>query len=243
LEKQILRQAIEQIESNHWSDPSCRGLVLAAEGWHAGVIGIVASRIVDRYRRPTVMLALSNGEGHGSARSIAGFHLAAALENCHHLLLTHGGHEMAAGLRLETSHLEEFRKAFCDFAQHSVTDEMLLSPLRLECVADISQLSQAVVTDLRRLGPFGHGNPKPLLCIQNATVAAPPRRVGKAGDHLQLHIKQGDQTIKCIAFGHGDLMDRLSPGTVIDLAVEPDLNEFNGRVNVELHIKDVHFSA
>src|SRR5580704_11269820 len=103
---------MEQIETNRWADDGQRALVLAAEGWHAGVIGIVASRIVDRYCRPTVMIALSNGQGQGSARSVAGFHLANALESCSKHLLAHGGHEMAAGLKIETGHLEDFREAF-----------------------------------------------------------------------------------------------------------------------------------
>jgi single-stranded-DNA-specific exonuclease len=98
------------------------------------------------------------------------------------------------------------------------------------------------VSDLHRLGPFGYGNRKPLLVCKGLELAAPPRRVGKTGDHLQLYVRQGRDTIKCIAFGHGSLFDRLQPGVVLDVAFEPTLNEFNGRISVELTVKDVQFA-
>jgi single-stranded-DNA-specific exonuclease len=239
VEKQILEQALAQIQANAWDQE--RALVLAGEGWHAGVIGIVASRIVDRLCRPTIMVALSNGHGQGSGRSIAGFHLTHALESCGTHLLAFGGHEMAAGLKIETGRLEDFRRAFCNLAETAVTDEMLVPQLRLECLADLGQITQPLVSEMDRLGPFGHGNPKPLLCLQNVAVAAPPRRCGKNGDHLQLMVKQGQRTIKCIAFRSGELLDRLGPGAALHLAVEPVINQFNGHTNVELEIRDIQF--
>ncbi len=241
LEKKILGEAMAQIEANHWGDSTHRALVLAGEGWHAGVIGIVAARIVDRFRRPTVMIALSNGVGQGSARSVAGFHLSKSLERCKEYLLAWGGHEMAAGLRIQSDRVEAFREALDGAARETVTDEMLVPQLRLECVADLGQMTEALVTEMRRLGPFGHGNPRPVLCVRDVSVAAVPRRVGKTGEHLQLIVKQGQRSIRCIGFRYGELFDRLGPGTKIDLAVEPSLNEFNGRRNVELEIKDLQF--
>jgi single-stranded-DNA-specific exonuclease len=242
VEKQILEQAVAQVEANGWADEQNRALVLGAEGWHAGVIGIVASRIVERFCRPTVMVALSNGHGQGSGRSIAGFHLARALESCREHLEAFGGHEMAAGLKLETARLDDFRRAFCEVAAMSVTDEMMKPMLRVECAAELSQISEALVKDLARVGPFGHGNRKPLLCVEGAFVAGAPRRVGKTGDHLQLVVKQKGQAMRCIAFGAGELIDRLSSGKEIRLAVEPGINEFNGRTNVELVVKDLQLT-
>jgi single-stranded-DNA-specific exonuclease len=241
VEKQILQQALAQIESNGWASDENRALVLSADGWHAGVIGIVAARIVERYCRPTVLIATSNGQGQGSARSIPGFHLANALESCSQYLLAHGGHEMAAGLKIESARIDDFRAEFLKIASSLVTDEMLIPQLRVECSADIPQITEALVTDLQRLGPFGHGNRKPTLCLDNSIIAASPRRVGKTGDHLQLTVKQNRQTIRCIAFGAGDLMDKLPAGASIRLAVEPCINEFNGRRSVELHVKDIQF--
>jgi single-stranded-DNA-specific exonuclease len=243
VEKQILEQALAQIETNGWGDNRNRALVLAAEGWHAGVIGIVASRIVERFCRPVVMISLNGETGQGSARSIAGFHLAHAMESCSSHLLAFGGHEMAAGLKISADRVDDFRKAFCEFAAANVTDEMLVPQLRLESTADLSQITAPLVKELQRLAPFGHGNRKPLLCIDAATVAGPPRRVGKTGDHLQLTVKQDRQMIRCIAFQCGELIDRLSPNTAVRLAVEPCINEFNGRSSVELEVKDFQFSG
>ena len=115
--------------------------------------------------------------------------------------------------------------------------------MQLECIADLSHITEPLVRELGRLGPFGHGNRKPLLCIDAATVAGPPRRVGKTGDHLQLLVKQNRQTIRCIAFQCGELIDRLSPNTSVRLAAEPCLNEFNGRTTVELQVKDFQLLA
>lgn len=243
VEKQILEQALAQIESNGWAKDSNRALVLAAEGWHAGVIGIVASRIVDRYCRPTVMIALSGNQGQGSARSIPGFHLANALESCSQHLLAYGGHEMAAGLKIDSAHVAEFRQAFCQAADSLITDEMLIPQLRVECSANLPEITETLVTDLQRLGPFGHGNRKPTLCLDRAIVAGNPRRVGKTGDHLQLTIKQKRQTMRCIAFGAGEMAESLASGSEIRLAVEPTINEFNGRRSVELQVKDFQFPA
>jgi single-stranded-DNA-specific exonuclease len=243
IERKILQQAVEQVtEQKLDADGSC-AIVLGREEWHPGVIGIVASRLVDRYHRPAIMVALDNGHGQGSGRSIAGFHLSRALEACAEHLDTYGGHEMAAGLKLQTSKFEDFRRQFCVHAGSVLTPEMLVPELRLDCVADLTHFTEALVTDLKRLGPFGHGNRRPVLCCRGLEVVAPPRRVGASGDHLQLLVRQGaaGQPIKCIAFGYGPLFDRLTPGTAIDLAVEPSINEYNGRRSVELEVKDVQF--
>ena len=99
------------------------------------------------------------------------------------------------------------------------------------------------MTDLKRLAPFGHGNRRPVFCCRGLTLAGEPRRVGKSGDHLQLHVRQGNISMKCIAFGlAGAIFDKLQTGMIVDLAVEPQLNEFNGRVSVELQVKDLQFA-
>jgi single-stranded-DNA-specific exonuclease len=241
LEREIFQQAVAQVEANGWADDRHRALVLGAEDWHAGVIGIVASRIVERFCRPTVMIALSNGTGQGSARSVSGFHLTHALEACGKHLLSYGGHEMAAGLKLETARLEEFREAFAEFARTAVTDEMLLPQITIDAVVNLSQITEPLVRDLQRLAPFGQANRRPILAVEGVTVASVPRRVGKDGDHLQIMIRQGNAAMKCIAFKCGDLFERLTPESTVSLAVEPCVNEFNGRRNVELEVKDFRF--
>src|SRR5690606_20911999 len=116
---------------------------------------------------------------------------------------------------------------------------MLVPELRLESLAELRQINEALVRDLDRLGPFGQGNRRPLLCCQGLTLAAAPRRVGKTGDHLQLQVRQGNSQFKAIAFNFGEMFDQLKPGIHLNLAVEPTINEFNGYRNVELEVKDL----
>ena len=192
IERKILEEAIAQATELKSTHEDCRGIVLGAAGWHPGVIGIVASRIVERFNRPTIMVALGDEIGQGSGRSIAGFHLAQALDACHDHLEAHGGHEMAAGLKLQPSKFEDFRAAFCEYASQTIQPEILVPQLHLDTLAELQHVTHALVIDLKRLGPFGHGNRKPLLCCRGVTLASPPRRVGKTGDHLQLFVRQGE---------------------------------------------------
>ena len=148
---------------------------------------------------------------------------------------------MAAGLKVKAEKFEDFRAAFCAHAKGVIRPELLVPELKLDTLAELRHINAALVQDLQRMGPFGHGNRKPLLCCRGLQVAGTPRRVGKTGDHLQLQVRQGNSQMKCIAFNHGALFDRLTAGTVIDLAVEPVINEFNGYVNVELEVKDLQF--
>jgi single-stranded-DNA-specific exonuclease len=239
VEKQILGQALAQAEELKCSGEDCCGIVLGGVGWHPGVIGIVASRIVDRFHKPAIVVALGEGLGQGSGRSISGFHLAKALDACTAHLVGHGGHEMAAGLRIKPENFENFRRDFGEYARRTITAEMLVRQLRLDVRAELRFLNAGLVNDLKRLGPFGHGNRRPLLFLHDVELAAPPRRVGKTGDHLQLYVRQGETSMKCIAFGAGAMCDQLRPGMSLDLAAEPQVNEFNGRTSVELAVKDL----
>jgi len=243
IEKGILESAVQQAILLGCDRDDCRAVVLGGEGWHPGVIGIVASRIVERFHRPTVMIALNNGHGSGSARSISGFHLAHALEVCTEHLETHGGHEMAAGLKMQSANLIPFREAFCAHARELLTPEQLIPEITLEATATLGQLTLALVKDLQRLGPFGQGNPKPLICVPGVTLASPPRRVGKAGNHLQMLVRQGTATMQCILFNAADGLEKLEKGTVIDLAAQAQLNEYNGYVSVQLCIEDLRESG
>ncbi len=191
------------------------------------------------------MVALNSGEkggmGQGSGRSVSGFHLAKALETCGGHLLAYGGHEMAAGLKMETSKLEEFRAAFCEVARGMVSEEMLKPRLRIECAAELTEITEGLVNDMRRLGPFGHGNRRPVICVEGITVGTEPRRVGRTGEHLQIQVKGEKGAMKCIAFGAGAIVDRLKAGTAVRVAAEPEINEFNGRRSVELNVRDIEF--
>ena len=244
VERGIVEEAMELANELGDTSADSRAIVVAKKGWHQGVIGIVASRLVDKFNKPTVIITLDeDGTGHGSARSIQGFHLAKAFNACGEHLQRHGGHEMAAGLAMAPGKFEDFRAAFRAHAQSSIQTEQLVPSINVDCVTTLDQVSEALVSEMDRLGPFGNGNPRPLLACRDLTLTAAPRRVGKNGDHLQLFLRQGDHYMKAIAFNAASMIDKLEAGKPISLAVQPQLNEYNGRISVELEVKDIQVSS
>ena len=243
-EKKTLEEALAQAIELGFDDETSRAVVLGSGDWHAGVIGIVASRVVERFGKPAVLVALANGEGAGSGRSVAGFHLARGFAACGDHLIKHGGHEMAAGLKVATEKFEGFREAFVAHANETIDVELLVPTLKIDATAELRDFTGGLVHDLQRLAPFGQGNRRPTFAVMNVTLAGPPKCVGKTGDHVQLYVRDGDTHMKCIAFGLGkcEIMEQLVAGTRIDLAVVPSINEWEGRVSVELEVRDVRMA-
>lgn len=241
-EKRILEQAIEQIESLGLAEDDSRAIVVGGAGWHPGVLGIVASRLVDRYHRPAIVCALEAGHGHGSGRSIPGFHLSRALDACDEFLESHGGHEMAVGLRVLPERFEAFREAFRAHAASVLPVDLLTPELLIDCEAELRQITEGLVQDLRRLGPFGQGNRKPLLWCRSVELAAEPRRVGRNGEHLQFYVRQNGVAMKAIAFRAGAWADDLRRGGAVHLAVEPQINDWSGGRSVELTVRDLQLA-
>lgn len=243
IEREIVGEAIRQAEELGLCDEGCHAIVVGSTNWHPGVIGIVASRLVDRFHKPTIVIALGEDGGttggHGSGRSIAGFHLAKALDACKAHLKSCGGHEMAAGLKIDPSNLAAFRDAFLDYAKSNLTAEQLVPELRIDAIAALGDVSHAFVDELARLGPFGNGNPRPMIACRGVELTAPPRTCGKKGEHVQLFLRQNGTTMKAIAFNAAAMLDDLNSGRPLDLAVMPTLNEWNGKVSVELEVKDI----
>ena len=239
LERRIVAEAVQQVTELGQDGDQSRAIVVGAKGWHAGVNGIVASRLVDRFYRPTIVIALDEQTAQGSGRSVAGFHLANALSSMSHLLEGSGGHEMAAGLRLRSDQFEPFREAFLEHAAQNVAPELLVPTLNLDVEAQLHQITRPLVDEFEKLGPFGQGNPKPLFGCADVELAAPPNRCGQTGDHLQLRVRQGEVMMKCIAFGLGDMAEKLRQGMRIDVAAEPSLNHYNGNTIVQLEVKDL----
>ncbi|HYV47505.1 MAG TPA: single-stranded-DNA-specific exonuclease RecJ [Myxococcaceae bacterium] len=237
IEQAILEQAFEQAEARRGS----RGLVLAAEGWHPGVIGIVASRVVERFHRPTVMVALQDGLGRGSGRSIEAFHLYDALKHCAGHLSRFGGHKHAAGLSVEAPQLEAFRAAFEQVALERLTEDDLVPRCRVDAMVGLGELDEKAVAAVQALGPFGAGNPEPVFATRRLT--AQPRVIAskKGGpDHLKLRF---DAALRLDAIGFG-MADRI--GVVerpVDLAYQAHLDEWNGERRVSLKLKDLRAAA
>ena len=240
-ERKIVKQAHEMIERDGLASDARRALVLASEGWHAGVIGIVAARIVDRYHRPTVLIALSGGEGQGSARSTQHFDMAEALAACDRHLLSYGGHSMAAGLRIAADRVGDFSEAFVALANNLLTGDDMIPKLRLDAEVSLGELTLSTTEAITGLGPFGMGNPKPKLATQWLELVEEPRLVGAQRTHLQASFVQGGVRMRSIGFGLGGCIEDLKQHRRCRAAFEPIINEYNGRRSVEMQIVDLQF--
>ncbi|HVU90030.1 MAG TPA: single-stranded-DNA-specific exonuclease RecJ [Pirellulales bacterium] len=241
LERSILLAAGAQAQAQFDAGQDA-ALVLAERGWHPGVIGIVAGRLVDRHHRPVVMVAfdeMGQKPGTGSARSIPGFDICQALTACSTHLLTHGGHAAAAGLKIEERNLEAFRAEFCEHAAETITAEQRQAEISIDAEVFLSELTLVAVEQIERLSPFGHSNPRPILCATNVTLAEPPKRMGGGERHLSLKLAQHKTTLRGVAFGGGEWAERIAscPGP-LSVAFRPVINEFRGRRTVELHVTD-----
>ncbi|MHC4441334.1 MAG: single-stranded-DNA-specific exonuclease RecJ [Planctomycetota bacterium] len=241
LENRIFKEACERIDCENLASDSQRAIVLASTGWHAGVIGIVASRIIDRYHRPTVMIALEDGEGQGSARSIRHFELHKTLADCSQHLIAHGGHAMAAGLRIKQENIEPFTQAFIQRANNLLTGKDLEPVLRLDAEVPLAELTEPVVKLIHRLAPFGTSNPKPKFASAELQLDGEPRTVGRSGEHLQFGLTDGKVRRKAIAFGKKDRLQELLDHRRCRVAFVPILNTFNGKTSVELQVIDFVF--
>ncbi len=224
------------------SDPPTEpALVLADRGWHPGVIGIVAGRLAEKYHRPVVLIAwdaVGAKPGVGSARSIPGFNLYAALEACGDYLVSSGGHAAAAGLRIEEGRFAAFRAAFCEVVAQQMGSDLATPELAIDAEAPLSAFTLRAVEQIDRLAPFGEGNREPLMCTSGVTLAAPPKAIG-GGRHLALRVKQHDVTLRAVAFGGGEWAEPLAKlAAPMDIAFRPVINSFRGRRNVELRLID-----
>ena len=245
VERAITSQAREMVCQQGLDSAEHRAIVLASQDWHGGVIGIVASRLVDQFARPTVLLA-SNGEAaQGSARSIPGFHMRDALAACGEHLISYGGHAMAGGLRIELARIDAFAEAFGRYARQQIGDAKLTPTLRVDAEATLAELDFKTVDHLSRLAPFGHGNPSPLVAIRGCQIIVPAKRMGRSGQTIGLMLAQPSASpgagaaLRAVGFRMGDLADLLVGVDRIDIVAEPVLNTFNGRTNVELKLHDV----
>lgn len=240
VERAIAQQAIQMVENAEPEIRDAAAIVLACDQWHGGVIGIVASRLVDRFNRPAIMIALNgDGCGQGSGRSVSGFNLAEALVACSEHLLSHGGHAMAGGLRVQAGQIEPFARAFRKYAEKNISSDRPAEPLAIDAEITAGELSYNVVEHITRLAPFGQGNPPPLVALRCCRLVSAPRRMGRSGQTVSLLLASGDSTIRAVGFGMGDLADDLAGVNRVDVAARPVLNSFNGATNVELQLEDV----
>jgi single-stranded-DNA-specific exonuclease len=241
LERSIQLAASKQAKEAF--DPAAdAALVLADRGWHPGVIGIVAGRLADRFHRPVVMISWDKAgmrPGIGSARSVPGFDLHAALAQCGQFLVAHGGHAAAAGLKIEEHQLAGFRGAFCETAATQISPDERIADLFVDAEAPLSAFTLQTVQQLERLAPFGQGNSRPLLCTTGVTLSGPPKPLGSSGNHLAMMLSQHAVRLRAVAFGGSDWADDLAAADgPLDVAFRPVINNYRGRQSVELHLVD-----
>ena len=231
LEQSILEDALAMVMGNS-ALKKRRSIVLASESWHPGVIGIVASRMVDIFHRPTILIALNEGNGRGSGRSIPAFHLHDALRACSEHLVKFGGHRHAAGLSIEQSTLESFVARFDEVAGGLLSPEDLVPELSVDLVLKPGDVDCGLAEAIAKLAPFGMGNPEPVFVMEGARVE--DKRVLK-GRHLKLRLAAGGKYLDAIGF---NMADREDLPDHIDVAFSLEANEWNGRKNVQLKLRE-----
>jgi single-stranded-DNA-specific exonuclease len=229
LERRILAEA--EADAAARVRDGARGLVLARDGWHAGVVGIVASRIVERFHRPAVLVALGDGAGKGSGRSVEGFHLYDALAACAAHLVRFGGHRHAAGVTLDRERLGAFAAAFEAHAAERLREEDLVPRCRIDAWVDEAEVTERAAEDLARLGPFGAGHPEPVFALRGAASRA--RAVGAGGSHLKLAVGRFD----AIGFGMGDRLPACAGP--VEAAFAVGFDDWDGTRRLQLRLRDV----
>lgn len=237
IENKVLQEAQLQIEA----EPEFvqeHALVLAGEGWHPGVIGIVASKLVEIYHKPVILVGFEGDEGRGSGRSIAGFNLFEAIEACGQYLVRYGGHEFAAGLTVARDQFPDFKRAFLNIAKASLNQEDLLPWLKIESMIDLTGIDLELVRELNKLAPCGPANPTPILGCK-ALQLVECRNVGENGKHLKLKVSAANVIREGIGFNLGSLNQELASTKEVDLAFSLEENNWNGSTQVQLNLKDV----
>ena len=236
IDERTMKEALEMAEREFKDED--KAIVLAKENWHPGIVGIIAARIAEIHYRPTVLLALDGQEAKGSARSIPGFHLFEALNDCKDFLIRFGGHKQAAGLALERKNLEQFKERLKAVASRKLTEDVLTPRLNIDGEVNLDEINLELVSYLEQMAPFGPGNMRPVLVTREVQNFSQPSVVGK--NHLKLRINQNNKQLDGIAFEQGDFIKPLSArGVRYDLAYVLENNSFNGANSVQLRVKDI----
>ncbi|WP_165245878.1 single-stranded-DNA-specific exonuclease RecJ [Paludisphaera soli] len=237
VERAIVQEAQEQIRAE--GGLKDRGaIVLGRKEWHPGVIGIVASRLVEIYHRPTILVAFGEEFAQGSARSVPGFNIYDAIQSCAEGLIGFGGHSAAAGVRMAETHFPTFAERFDARCRDLLTPELRERVLTIDAEVPLSMLSLNVVESLEKLEPHGMGNPRPLFLASQARVVGEPRAVGEGKKHLQLKLGQGSAVFKAVAWNMAEKGKDLAHDVECSVVFHPCVDEWNGYRKVQLEIKD-----
>ncbi|MGA1017236.1 MAG: single-stranded-DNA-specific exonuclease RecJ [Phycisphaerales bacterium] len=240
IERRIFEQACELAEARGMTGPDRRAIVLAHPEWHPGVVGIVCSRLVERFGRPAVLMCLADGVAKGSARSVDDYSILEGFEACREHLATFGGHAAAAGLKVEEDRLEAFTEALLGHAAERIGPDDLMPTIRIDGDAQLSELDARAMSDIERLAPFGRSNRPPSFRLTGVRIAAEPRVFGKQNDHLELQVTDGRGSfLRATWWRSVEHRGLLSKGAAIELVVEPKFDAYRGRREVVGSIRDV----
>lgn len=235
IEKEIFESVLNKIEQNNLDKN--RTIVVGGEGWHHGVIGIVSSKITEKYFKPSILLSFEeDGTGKGSGRSIPGFDLHEALMKCENCLEKFGGHSMAVGLTLKKDKFEQFYEEFEKVAKENKT-ENIVPIINVDAKIELNEIDKTVVEDLKQLEPFGEANKMPVFALKNIRIDS--IRALSEGKHLKLTLRDNNQIINAIGFNIGELANEYKIGDKVDIAGVLEINTFNGIDNLQINIKDI----
>lgn len=235
IEKQILEKAEQQLLEVDVA--AQKVLVLAGEDWHTGVIGIVASRLVEKYYKPVIIIGIKDGVGKGSCRSIRGFHIQDALKKCQDLLLGFGGHAQAAGLSILPENVNGLRERLTLLAIETLSEKDYIPVVNIEARLSMAQVDDALLNELIALEPYGMGNPRPVFACEHVQVVS-ARQIGKDGSHLRLSLGQSGKEAVALAWNKGELAGKVTK-TIVDVAFQPEFNVWQGRQSIQLKLQDL----
>ncbi len=236
----ITQQALTMIEEESLDDH--KSTVLFKEDWHKGVIGIVASRCIEKYYRPTVILTESQDKATGSARSVEGFDIYEAIAACSDLLEAYGGHKYAAGLTLPVDKVPQFQQRFEEVVSASITPEMLVPRLKIDQELTIEDLNDKFYNILKQMGPFGPGNPSPIFASYNLKAHSQVQIL--KNEHLKFKVRStGGRYFDGVAFGLAKYADEINKGVTFDVAYSLELNEFRGERSLQMMVKDIKLKS
>jgi single-stranded-DNA-specific exonuclease len=235
IDRAVLAEARERVLQLDLDDTF--GIVIASEGWHPGVIGIVASRIVEEFGRPTILIALDGEQGKGSGRSISRFDLHAGIARCRHLLQRFGGHRSAAGVTIDRAQVDAFARCFNESAQAMLTPDDLVPELRVDLEVALAEITPGFEALLRHLEPCGMGNPSPMLVTREVRLAAPPRVIGQGGLKLRIDT-DGGEALEAIGWSLGGRVRELDMSRPLDIAYRLERDEYQGVSRLQARLAD-----
>jgi len=241
LDKTITAEALKQIDDNVDLQQK-KSAVLFKEDWHKGVIGIVASRVIETYYRPTIILTESKGMAVGSARSVSGFDVYDAIDACGDLIEQFGGHKYAAGMSLKLENVEAFTRKFEEAVCDQITDDLLIPQIKIDAALTLAQITPQFNKILKQFAPTGPANMRPTFMSENVFITDNSRKIGGDKTHLRLEIFQEENPnikFNCIGFGLGAILDDIDEGMPISIVYNIEENHWNGITSLQLNLKDI----